>query len=715
MLCGLCAESECCLPMKTTLTATAIMPLLDEWLETDFSFIRVEALAESLAGLAAKPQAFVLTLVRQLAAGNVEVAHQFARQAPLALSLLSQEQVRAWALHAMDLYDSQGLVAAVAIMRNPEDFLASARERECGAFLEDCKRVLTTFVRGLSGRRLEIIEDDVPWTDGEHIHLPRVLVVFDDAEGNFGLYKAMTAHLWAQTRFGTFRPDVLGACASLARPEQAVRLYHALERLRLDACLARELPGLYRRLQPWHREWPGLPPEMLVRLQVPTATAFDSLELALALYPQEPPEPVPYQAVLRLEQVAERQAERIEREKVLIRIRLRELLDELKEEGAELSENPAFSFNPRSKKVAEPTELESGEWLLDGKPMPPPENLMALTTSVLLDLGELPEEYLHPAGDGEYDISQYRSVQAQADEVWAGTYHEDGAFLYGEWDYRRQHYRKAWCVVREHRVAPVETDFYEATLNRYRPQLAQIRRGFEALRGEDALQRRQMHGDGIDMDALVDAWADMHSGLEMSERLFTRWQRDERNIALMLMVDLSGSTKGWINQAEREALVLLAQALEILGDRYAIYGFSGWGRKRCEVFCIKDFGEPLNEDVKGRICAIEAKDYTRMGPAIRHLSSLLGQVPARVRLLITLSDGKPDDYDPEYRGQYGIEDTRMALFEARRQGVHAYCVTIDREGREYLGHMYGAANYTVIDKVEDLPPRLSEIYRRLTR
>lgn len=711
--------------MKAILNADDILPLLDEWLETDFSFIRAEPIAEALAQLGtqlggqlgAKTQGFVLRLVRQLAAGNVEVGHQFARQAPLALSLMGQEQVQDWALLAMDIYDSQGLTAALNILRNPESFLASARERQCGVFLEDSRRVLTTFVRGLSGRRLEIVEDSEAWTDGEYIYLPRVLAVFDDAEANFGLYKAMTAHLWAQGRFGSFRPDLLATFAPLARPEQARRLYHAFERLRLDACLARELPGLSRRIQPWQPVWAGLTPEALAFLQAPGATAFDSLRLALEQYPAEPPEPAVYQGVLRLEQVAERKAQRIQREKALIRIRLRELLDELREEGAALVPEPRFEFRPQAKKDPGETELESGEWLLDGKPMPPPDDLMALTTSVLLDLGELPEEYLHPAGDGDYDISQYRPAQAQAqvDEVWAGTYHEEGAFLYDEWDYRRQHHRKQWCVVREHPILPVEMDFYQATLDRYRPQLAQIRRGFEALRGEDSLQKRQPHGDDVDIDALVDAWSDMHSGLEMSERLFTRWQRDERNIALMLMVDLSGSTKGWINQAEREALILLAQALEILGDRYAIYGFSGWGRKRCEVFCVKDFAESLNDEVKGRICAIEAKDYTRMGPAIRHLSGLLGQVPARVRLLITLSDGKPDDYDPEYRGQYGIEDTRMALFEARRQGVQAYCVTIDREGRDYLAHMYGAANYSVITKVEDLPPRLSDIYRRLTR
>ena len=122
----------------------------------------------------------------------------------------------------------------------------------------------------------------------------------------------------------------------------------------------------------------------------------------------------------------------------------------------------------------------------------------------------------------------------------------------------------------------------------------------------------------------------------------------------------------------------------------------------------------MSEEVKARICGIEPRDYTRMGAPIRHLTEKFRGVDARIRLLVTLSDGKPDDYDPEYRGEYGIEDTRMALFEARREGVHPYCITIDTEGGDYLPHMYGAANYVVIDDVAKLPLKVSDIYRKIT-
>jgi nitric oxide reductase NorD protein len=182
----------------------------------------------------------------------------------------------------------------------------------------------------------------------------------------------------------------------------------------------------------------------------------------------------------------------------------------------------------------------------------------------------------------------------------------------------------------------------------------------------------------------------------------------------MFLVDMSGSTKGWINDAEREALVLLCEALEVLGDRYAIYGFSGMTRKRCELYRVKRFDEPYGTLVKRRIAGITPQDYTRMGVAIRHAARMFAAEDVRTRLLFTLSDGKPDDFGDGYRGEYGIEDTRQALLEARRQGIHPFCITIDEQARNYLPHMYGAASWILIDDVRRLPVKTAEAYRRLT-
>ena len=169
---------------------------------------------------------------------------------------------------------------------------------------------------------------------------------------------------------------------------------------------------------------------------------------------------------------------------------------------------------------------------------------------------------------------------------------------------------------------------------------------------------------------------------------------------------MSGSTEGWINDAEREALVLLCEALEMLDDRYAIWGFSGWTRTRCDLYRIKEFDDPYDAAVQARIAAIKPRDYTRMGPPIRYLTQRLLAEPAKHRLLVTLSDGRPDDF--------GIEDTRQALLEARQAGVRSFCVTIDKNGADYLKHMYGPAAYAVLDDVRKLPLKVAEIYRKLT-
>jgi nitric oxide reductase NorD protein len=290
---------------------------------------------------------------------------------------------------------------------------------------------------------------------------------------------------------------------------------------------------------------------------------------------------------------------------------------------------------------------------------------------------------------------------------------EKNAISYREWDYTRQRYREGFCLLNEFDVPTGEEGFVEDTLAKYQGLLKSIKKTFEAVLGEAKLQRKQSQGDDIDIDALVEAHADFASGLEMSDYVYTRYRNLDRNIAVMFMVDMSGSTLGWVNDAERESLILLCEALETLGDRYAIYGFSGRTNKRCEIYRVKRFDESYTGVVRARISGIRPKSYTRMGVAIRHLGHLLNMTRARTKILITLSDGRPEDYGG-YKGRYGIEDTRHALLELRRDGVHSFCITIDKEAQDYLPHMYGVANYAVIDEVKKLPLKVADIYRRLT-
>lgn len=267
--------------------------------------------------------------------------------------------------------------------------------------------------------------------------------------------------------------------------------------------------------------------------------------------------------------------------------------------------------------------------------------------------------------------------------------------------------------MREETLA-AETDvFVRNTLSKYGALLKKLRRSFEALRQENLWLRRQPSGDVIDIDAVVEAFTDNQVGHEPSDRLYLQTRRLDRSVAVMFLVDMSASTAGWINRLERESLVLMCESLEILGDPYAIYGFSGRNHTDCRSYHVKAFDEFYNAEIRRRIGGIGPHAYTRLGAAIRHHCNKLLSVDARTRLLITLSDGRPDDLDG-YRGGYGIEDTRRALIEARHQCIHPYCITIEKGAKDYLSHMYGEGNYALVEDINKLPHRIANIYQRLT-
>ncbi len=345
---------------------------------------------------------------------------------------------------------------------------------------------------------------------------------------------------------------------------------------------------------------------------------------------------------------------------------------------------------------------------LGGQPAELPEPLRRLAEEIVADLGHIPNEY----------ISAARGIAGQAaTPSWdAGSHTGESLaalFTYDEWDFRRNGFRKDWCVLNEKQLEPVKGTFVDTTLDKYQGLLKQLKKQFEMLRSNERFMKRQRDGNDIDLDALIESISDTRAGKPSSERLFIRLQRDDRDIAVLFLVDMSSSTEGWVSQALKEALILMGEALQVLGDRFAIYGFSGMRRIRSDFYRIKDFEEPYNNETKGRIAAIRPQEYTRMGPALRHAVELLQDIDSRVRLLVILSDGKPEDYD-DYKGEYAIEDTRHALIEAKAKGIHPFCITIDKQAHDYIGHMYGEVNYIFVNEVRKLPIRLPEIYRVLT-
>ena len=553
------------------------------------------------------------------------------------------------------------------------------------------------------------------------------------------LYRLTVTFLWAQNAYGTLTPDVTTAEGhplealfhGFAKRRLAIDLYVLLEAARLARMVLRELPALaikpararalglrahpldqspvtafvdegYRALlgEPGHPEWERA-------LDGYASGDGPSAELLSACYARAeatggqyaPVERIGFVGTIRPRAVAHRA--HADRERLAERIRAaieRMVRDQ--------------TIGPVPMPPGESAEAERQEGggkllLIEGKLV----RVDDATVELLSAYGGLPGVLAEGEGTGgqamELDLAGYEAG-AVPDEAPAA-----GGIPYDEWDYKRAGFKKGWCTLYEQDIHPSDEPFVDVARRKYSGHILNLRRQFELMRVVPGTLRRQPEGEDIDLDAAVEAMADLNAGLSPGEGFYTRVDRRERSVAVLFLLDMSGSTKGWVNVAQRESLVMLCEALDALRDRYAIFGFSGMTRNRSEFYRIKGFSEGYTDEVRRRIAGIEPKDYTRMGPAIRHSLTLLNAVEARTRLLIVLSDGRPEDYDA-YKGDHGIEDTRHALIEARIAGVHPFCITIDREAPSYISRMCGERGYVMLEEVRDLPARITELYRTLT-
>lgn len=294
-------------------------------------------------------------------------------------------------------------------------------------------------------------------------------------------------------------------------------------------------------------------------------------------------------------------------------------------------------------------------------------------------------------------------------------------FQYDEWDHKIEDYRPGWCTLTEHRQTRTQEGFVASTFHEFGGIVTQIRRNFQLMRPERLRKMRfQEEGDDLDTDGLVEYVVDRRARVSSTSRVYIKRDKKDRDVTTAFVVDMSSSTDRKIDgrkriiDIEKEALLLMCEALEAIRDEYAIYGFSGSGRDDAQFYVVKELGERYDDRVKGRIGGIYARQKTRMGPAIRHATRRLAAADSHVKLMILLTDGKPYDSDTYQDNTYAQEDTKMALREARREKIHLFCVTVDREGADYLPHMYSDANFVIIDDVRTLPQKLPQLYRRLT-
>jgi len=321
------------------------------------------------------------------------------------------------------------------------------------------------------------------------------------------------------------------------------------------------------------------------------------------------------------------------------------------------------------------------------------------------------------------------------------TASQPNTYIYDEWDVFAARYRSRWCKVYEKIMAVGDLAFYRDTLVTHAGLLDQIRREFEQVAPEIYHKEKRLpEGSDHDLDLAIEAMTDLRIGVSPAEKIFWRHHKIERDVAVAFLLDMSGSTgeaikAGTTNpllpasvrvtersqrriiDVEKEAIVLMMDSLEAIGDRYGVYGFSGHGRDNVEFYVIKDLEEDFSLDVAKRFGRSGPLHATRMGPAIRHTTTKLRSLETRSKFLFLISDGRPQDRGYSQEGAekaYALHDTRMALIEARREGIHPFCLTVDKEGNDYLRTMMDDFSYEVLADVSLLPRRLPQLYRKLT-
>ncbi len=342
----------------------------------------------------------------------------------------------------------------------------------------------------------------------------------------------------------------------------------------------------------------------------------------------------------------------------------------------------------------------------------PPEFLEALMDS-LLTQGDRNPDSLMSRLMKLLDSVDFQSPDAEQLEESVKTY------LYKEWDMELGDYKLEWCLVRERLARDDPNGFVEELREQLHGIIGLIRRQFVRLRPERFKKfKAQPYGDDLDIDALVETLVEARSGSFLSENIYIRRDKRIRDVAVLFLLDMSGSTEERVTgkrviDIEKESMALMAEALDSLGDPFAIYGFSTEGRFRVDMFKVKSFGEKYDEHVRYRLGNLEPGKLTRMGAVLRHAVSKLEQVHAKVKLMVIMTDGRP--YDMEYgRLDYAIADTGKAFKEARRRRIHPFIITSDKQGVTYLRRICSQTQSIILPKVELLPKVLPALYRRLT-
>lgn len=731
----------------------------------------------------------VLELTKEIAKTDAESALASFRASAKALKQVSVGQFEDWVREGLraEKFDNPRARRSYFALetRRSNDRLHEGSE---GLPLDAVQTTLRLYIEGLTGRQIEVqplaaVPQESRINDGKTIYLPASVSEFGDDELDFRLYKVLAAHGAGQIEFGTHARDtreLKAAYATLteiyeatAEERDAFSLAGYLEEVQKgERALPPEAQMLFdrehRKIMPPDSDYrPALQlfPQPTLARKIFTTLENGRIDRRLRLayrglrrdldFMQEhlraarpaimdlPVNQVPFELLFQITLLgganddARRFYAQIVSELETV------VADYLTSEKSTVADSliattrvySLFQNVNRESQTQNETDEQSEENAAENQS----ENTIEIS-----DEGKQSEERRQQLRDARDLFNAWNNLEEESEpEDWQGAESwanneipeqplEAGetAFDYDEWDRDLGDYRLGWSRVIEKRTRRGDRQFVELTRERYKGTISSVRHQFQLMKPENLTRiHNEVDGEDYDLNAVIDYVIDRRArDGHVSERLYTKKLRKQRDVAVAFLLDQSSSTARTITrnplqpythpgrriiEIEKEGLVLMSEALEAVGDVYSIYGFTSEGRRNVKFYVVKDFQEKYSEEIERRIGGITFQNNTRLGAAIRHAANKLLRQEARTKLLVILTDGRP--YDHDYGdAKYAREDVREALRDTKLNGITPFCITIDRESEQELKDLYGDVGYTIIDDVLSLPERMPNIYRRLT-
>ncbi len=664
----------------------------------------------------------------ELLRAYLQLLHQLSAKVPRGLrpmlvhldqlfSKLTLGGLRRWALWGAQAHGRDFQAQAAYFNLESADSQAVLQKERRGTLFVDNQRKLNFYLRALWGRDFflrptagdyESREGLKPYIEDRVIHVPDA---YDDYGGIPGgeLYRASCTHAAAHMAYG-HEP----ISAEALTPVQMF-LIGLFEDARIEHLAIREFPGLKQLWAQFH--------EQADEVNNPEHEVVDLLErLAHALldgtYEDSDPWISEAVAAFRTEFEARPEDNALSWDLGVT------FFNTLGERGAipslRILESIAIPYRDDNRYI---WAFDEADWR-DAEYMPASHRQVRKTVSVIEMANELDCEL---AGDDAQEIWRLETPfwldqegctinELEGKEPASEPYH------YHEWDYQVQLHRPDWATVLEKRQPKGDPADIDRALTEHRPLASRIRHIIDALQPQGLIrQRHQEDGDEIDLNAAIRAMVNLRMGETPDPRVNVRYIRKTRDLAVLVLLDLSESTNETIPgtdrpvlQLAREATALLSWAIDGIGDPFAIHGFASDGRHDVQYYRFKDFDQPYDDEVKARLAGMWGGLSTRMGAALRHAGSLLLRQAQQKKLILLVTDGEPADID-ERDPQYLRHDTKKAVEELVTRGVTSYCLTLDPQADEYVSRIFGVNGYSIVDHVQRLPERLPRLFMSLTK